>query len=507
MVVRSSVAILLWASFVTSAATQSGTPIQTVTLPAVGELKDGWNQLRPGGETTCAKGAPYHFYVRRGSPEKLLVFFEGGGACWRGEDCERGQPIYAPEIPSGSPGVDSRRRGILDLAHPENPFADRSVILVPYCTGDVHLGDSTATYTITRDGGDSRSFTIHHRGQVNAMTVLRWIYANFAAPREIFVTGSSAGGFATPFYASVLAQHYPKARVDALGDDAGMLHGREITGMDFSRWGHPGVVRRYRGWEKLPEDWGTPDLFVIAARSAPNLKIFQIDHANDQVQYSYIVLSAVADMSAALKRQQAGVQGSELVGLLRANRKEIGALVDTFRSFIVGGRAHTNVQNDRFYAYQTNGQRVRDWVASIANGQAVASVDCTNCWRPEFRFTSADLRIVERAVELLSPPGVWDPQDGPGACPASGSRYTLRCALRKAAGDVTGVIPDTQDPAAVWEVRYSVFDRMGTRERWFESNSLVVYNNRPGTAAADVIGLLQEVRDRISAEMRQRVKQ
>ena len=381
-------------------------------------------------------------------------------------------------------------------------------MVVPYCTGDVHLGARAETYTIAGGSGNPRSFTIQHRGQVNTMAVLRWIYANFTGPREIFVTGSSAGGVATPFYAGVLAQHYPNARVVALGDDAGMLHGALIAGADFSRWGHPDAVRRHRGWEKLPEDWGTPDLFVTAARSASNLRLFQIDHAYDQPQYSYIALTAATDMAAARKRLQAGVQGSELVGLLRANRKEIGAQVDTFRSFTVGGRAHGVVQNDRFYAYQTNGQRVRDWVASIANGQPVASVDCTNCWRPEFRFTSPDLRIVKRAVELLSPPGAWDPQDRPGACPESGSRYTLRCALRKAVGDVTGVIPnnENEDPAAVSEVTYSVIDRMGTRERLYGGPPLVVYNNRPGTAAADVIGLLREVRDRISAEMRQRVK-
>jgi hypothetical protein len=117
MVARSSVTVFLWASFVTSAATQSDTRIQTVTPPALRELKDGWNQLRPDGETICAKGAPYHFYARRGSPEKLLVFFEGGGGCWRGEDCDRGRPVYEPEIVSGLPGIDpptlrSRRRQI-----------------------------------------------------------------------------------------------------------------------------------------------------------------------------------------------------------------------------------------------------------------------------------------------------------------------------------------------------------------------------------------------------------
>jgi hypothetical protein len=152
---------------------------------------------------------------------------------------------------------------------------------------------------------------------------------------------------------------------------------------------------------------------------------------------------------------------------------------------------------------------VRDWVASIANGQPVDSVDCTGCWRPALRFTSQDLRIVERAQELLSPPGDWDPQDRPGSCPTSGSRYTLRCALRTAAGEVTGVIPnnENEDPAAVAEVNYSVVDRMGNHDRLFGGPPLVVYNNRPGTTVADAIALLGEVRNRILADLREREKQ
>lgn len=507
MIVRLSVAILLGASVATHAISQVATA-PSVPLPAADELKDGWNQLRPRGETTCAKGAPYHFYARRASAQKLLVFFEGGGACWRGGDCERGRPVYEPEIVSGAPGVDASLRGVLDFTNPENPFADRSAVVIPYCTGDVHLGDRAATYTVAGATDDSRSFTIHHRGQLNAMTVLRWVYANFAAPREIFVTGSSAGGVAVPLYANVLAQHYPEARVVALSDDAGMHQAAAIAGADFSRWGHPDVVRKHRGWAPLPEDWGTPDLFVLAARSAPNLRLFQIDHAYDQVQYSFIVLSAAPDMATATKRLQAGVQGSELVGLLRANRKEIGTKVDTFRSFTVGGRAHGIVQNDRFYAYQTNGQRVRDWVASIANGQVVASVECTNCWRADYRFRNQDLRIIESALDLLSVPGVWDPQDRPGVCPTSAERYTLKCALRKAASDVTGVSSsnENEDPAAVSELTSTVIDRLGTRERLFGGPPLVVYNNRPGTTIADVIGLVEEVRGRIRADLRKRAK-
>ena len=159
MIGRSTLVILLCASYAAHGATQADTRTQSTTLPAVRDLKNGWNQLRPGGETICAKGTPYHFYARRGSPEKLLVFFEGGGACWTGDDCDRGQPNYHPELVSPGPAVDPALRGVLDLAHRDNPFGDRSAVFVPYCSGDVHLGDRTTTYAVA-SGGD---LVIHHR--------------------------------------------------------------------------------------------------------------------------------------------------------------------------------------------------------------------------------------------------------------------------------------------------------------------------------------------------------
>jgi hypothetical protein len=39
------------------------------------------------------------------------------------------------------------RGGIFDLAHPDNPFAEYSMVFVSYCTGDLHLARMNTTYT------------------------------------------------------------------------------------------------------------------------------------------------------------------------------------------------------------------------------------------------------------------------------------------------------------------------------------------------------------------------
>ena len=50
------------------------------TIPTM-ELSTGWTKIEPGGETRCAHDTPFAFWVRAGDPQKLLLFFQGGGGC------------------------------------------------------------------------------------------------------------------------------------------------------------------------------------------------------------------------------------------------------------------------------------------------------------------------------------------------------------------------------------------------------------------------------------------
>jgi len=40
-----------------------------------------WTKISAGGKTRCVRGGPYAFWLRRGDPKKLLLFFQGGGGC------------------------------------------------------------------------------------------------------------------------------------------------------------------------------------------------------------------------------------------------------------------------------------------------------------------------------------------------------------------------------------------------------------------------------------------
>jgi hypothetical protein len=473
-------------------------------LPTLAELTNGWNTLTPGGETSCAVDPNYRFFVRRAAPDRLLVFFEGGGACMDGRTCD---PDAGPTL-DGGPTFKATanvapppRGGIFDLDHPHNPFAEYSMVFVSYCTGDLHLGARDTTYT-NEDARGTRQFLIKHRGQVNAMTALQWIYANFAAPRDIFVTGTSAGGYATPFYASLLARHYPRSRVAGLGDAAGALRvpgsaepRRRQAMAERSPWGLPEVLRRHSGWEQYQAGPGIVDLNVTAAGAAPGLGLFQLDHAHDRQQrLRYFI--------------HFGDPNPEVFAALRANRRDISAAVPRFRWFTAGGPDHGIMFHARFYSYNTEGHRLRDWVAAIAAGEKVQTVECTECSRPGLQFSEFDVQLLDRAIALLSAPGAWlAPATSQPCAQQRTGPYSLTCAIQVANLELTGQTAAGYGlPAAFLDVIYTVAARMGNPMMTPQEPAAMLraYNNRPGATAQEMIRLLREVRDRVLASRQAR---
>jgi hypothetical protein len=448
-------------------------------LPAFAELEPGWNTMKPGGETTCAHGTDFEFYVRAGVIRKLMIYFYGGGACWDAKGCVEGSTIYNQYIrPDRHP---DRLLGIFDLDHPENPFTGYTMIGIPVCTGDVHVGNRDVRYVLEDEDGVEREFVIRHRGQTNVRAVLDWIYSNFENPREIFVGGSSAGSLAVPLYANLIAQHYPDARVVGLGDDAGS-YGREATkGGDVTVWGIPDVLRSHHGWEDIPGGLGVEDLFITASRNRPNLRLYQIDHAYDNTQYFYI--------------ERTGNPDPDVLSLLRYYRDAIRKEVPDFRSFTIGGFRHTTLQQEYFYRYHVDGERLRDWVAAIAQGDDINDVDCEDCSRSEFIYDEFDYAIVDGVIKLLSEPDKWNPEDAGGACPHDADRFSLRCAVSEVTRIVSGQSLSLH--TAPWDIIYETAVHTGERS----PRSIIVFNNDPDTTPDKVIALLKNVRDRIGSAM------
>jgi hypothetical protein len=313
---------------------------------------EGWRTIKT--RDVCADGSRFSFQVRRGSTDKLLVFFNGGGACWTAETCDpaKGEAVYLSSVASKFNDV-GNWDGIFNTARADNPFRDWSMVFVPYCTGDVHLGARNVTYAL---GG--KKITVRHNGYANARAAIRWTFERHPAPKTVLVAGGSAGAIAAPFYAGMFVYQYPRARVSVLGDGAGAYRSAAVPKM-MSGWGVDAVRPLW-----LRQMGDVPlyvETYFKANAAFPKLRQSEFNDAQDAAQGMFLKLMG---------------ESGAVEPFLRANLDDLRHAVPGFRSYVAPGAEHTALRYARFYETKVAGVPLPRWAADFAEGRPIADVDC-----------------------------------------------------------------------------------------------------------------------------------
>jgi len=327
-------------------------------------LEPGWNAFEPGGDTICSDGSDYSFFVKQGEPDKLMFYLEGGGACWDGANCDPDlQPSYQVNLAATDP---ANAHGILAFDHPENPFADYTVVYAPYCSADVHLGNSAQTHMAPDiEGHATHEVNIQHRGLANATAAMTWAFEHMLVPRQIFVTGSSAGSIPSPFYAVKLAQYYPRADIVQLGDASGGYRGFANFN-PYDVWATDEVVGELAYVSEISaDDFSFHQLYIGAAQTRPGIRFASYDNAEDDVQKQFLAMG--------------GTPTESLLPLLETNLNEISEAIPDFRYYVAGGSMHTILLRPDVYSYEVAGVRFVDGLTDLAAGEPVQNVMCVNC--------------------------------------------------------------------------------------------------------------------------------
>jgi hypothetical protein len=325
---------------------------------AAAPAASAWTTIAPGGDTLCATGTPFTFHVREGDASRVIIFLNGGGACWSGDLCDLNtEPTpYTPfaEMDSNDPAT---KGGVFDAANPENPFAGWTQVFVSYCTGDAHLGARDVNYPTSAGG----TVTIHHRGKANVQSALDWVYAHTPAPQRVFVGGGSAGAIASPYYAGIVADHYPQAEVVQYGGGAGGYRTPTVSGL-LETWGAFDSLPDWPAFAALDTSKATiEDFFRVTAARHPEMRMAQFNNVDDDVQQQFLMLLGTM---------------APMRGLLHDNLAELSADLPHFRSYSAPGTDHTLVRFDRLYTTEVGGVRAVDWIRDLAEGRDVATVSC-----------------------------------------------------------------------------------------------------------------------------------
>jgi hypothetical protein len=332
----------------------AGASTATATATATGDR--GWERVVPGGDCQCSDGSKFSFWVRKANPKKVVFYLQGGGACFSAKTCAPGRDLYKTNIRSddGPTG----QAGMFDFADKRNPFADYSIVYVPYCTGDVHIGNTTTRY--------APGLTVRHKGYVNATAALDRLAATFPGATDVVVMGESAGSVAAPLYAGLVSDRLPKARITVLADGSGSYPDVPRLNNIIAAWGAGNALPDWaKSGSGSAEHWSFPGFFIQSARHDPKIVFARHDRAYDEVQELWYPL--------------ARIPATDLLSLIDANETQIERAGVNLLSYTAPGSEHTVLSDEPFYTEQVNGQRFVDWVTRLLERKPVDDVHCRQC--------------------------------------------------------------------------------------------------------------------------------
>jgi hypothetical protein len=108
--------------------------------------------------------------------------------------------------------------------------------------------------------------------------------------------------------------------------------------------------------------------------------------------------------------------------------------------------------------------------------------------------TDEDLRILQRADQVLSSPAVWNRHDT-RLCHSTDTTWSLFCALEKASLEVLGEYRHRE--VALQEVRFAIDDDIGIDLE----HRLMDYNNLASTSFEDIKEVLTVAKAHVSARL------
>lgn len=337
----------------------------------------------------------FRFWAKKSATRSrnTLVYFEGGGACWDSLTCSfpivPGLPAQIPQffVPQVPQGTDPSQIDGIFKDSPANPVKDWNVVYIPYCTGDIHTGSATRTYT---NAGNPvfplpAQFDLQHRGFDNFMAVLAWMQAEGSKPQQILVTGVSAGGYGATANFPWIAETFKSARVSLLADasqgvttptfDSGDP-GRNSWNPQLAPWVFGAAPSAVRGGE----------LILALAQAYPRSKMAQFTTARDDVQVGfYGLMKQFYGPGGACPNVEAD-WNQQMLSDLQGNAVSL----PNFRYYLAEGTYHTLLRDPEYYSESSAGPVFADWLRTMLKNQGGTggqggqwrSVACPDCLQP-----------------------------------------------------------------------------------------------------------------------------
>jgi hypothetical protein len=170
--------------------------------------------------------------------------------------------------------------------------------------------------------------------------------------------------------------------------------------------------------------------------------------ANHYPTYTFAQYNTEADEVQEQFYVAVGGEAGNFPNDLAESLSQIHAQATNFRSYTAEGTLHCITPRSQFYTLETNGVRLRDWVAGLAAGQPVERVMCDSCAVQS--ETAVPIASLAQPEVALTPSPVHPFTAAPS--PRAGHELVYHGQLQMVLlvnGD-TGDPADTQSPGIIW---------------------------------------------------------
>ena len=253
------------------------------------------NEIPDVTKPQCIFGEPYGFQVIPGDKNKVLVYFQGGGACWDQITVDAGM-CTTSAVPNDPVGV-------FDRINPKNPFKDYTIVHFLYCSGEVWSGQTVSSYSY--DGKPAVQV-----GIVNAKYTINWmkrqislgLLGNNNAPAAIasnhkyvfdeFVgMGCSAGSVGIQMWSDQLISTFPSQQMAIVPDSYAGVFPPNTVGPLMKTFGLCGsnLIASSLVQSCNAGTLSIEDVMLVNIQKYPNIPFAYIQSKIDAIQQSFYI--------------------------------------------------------------------------------------------------------------------------------------------------------------------------------------------------------------------------
>ena len=314
-----------------------------------------WYRITPENAKS-SDGSEWHGIFRKGSENKVVVYFFGGGVSITGETSEGGTNFFATTMT----GQDFVAQGGIGSMADENPFRNWTFIVIPYASGDFHTG--TGEYHYTQNGKDK---VVYHNGYNNYSAFIEEIKEYVGEPDTLLVTGFSAGGFATSLLADDVIDRFPTAQNITVCVDSSLLL--------YDGW-HDTAVNLWRSPKEISDRLTTNNIVLdsltaLYEKRGDSVKIlFDCSYRDDTLQqYQAYIDSGKMDKTKELGDQfQQNLKG--MVKGLQENIPGIGIYIWSYNQDEATQNTQHTIISSNVFDKLGNERSVCEWIYGAVMG-------------------------------------------------------------------------------------------------------------------------------------------